>query len=164
MRPGAPLPGIDTRLLRDPGHLCALGFGTGLAPYAAGTCGTLVAIPIYLLMANWHWQVYLAIVVLLYGCGVWCTGRLARVLGVHDHPAIVWDEIVGFLLAMLAAPDVWWAIPLGFVLFRVLDILKPYPINAIDRQVPGGHGVMLDDLLAGVFTFIVLQTVYALTS
>ena len=142
--------------MRNPLHLLAFGFGSGLAPKAPGTFGTLAALPIYLLMQDLSLPVYLGLVVAGSLLGIWICGRTSRDLGVHDHGGIVWDEIIGYLLTMAFAPPgwVWWLV--GFVLFRFFDILKPWPIRWLDRQVAGGFGIMLDDLLAGVFAGIVM--------
>lgn len=144
-------------LLRDPGHLLAFGFGSGLARYAPGTFGTLAAIPLYLLMQGLSLALYLGITAALFALGVWICGRTARALGVHDAPSIVWDEVVGYLLVMAAAPHSLWAMVLGFLLFRVFDIAKPWPIRWVDRRVTGGIGIMLDDVLAAVPAWFLLQ-------
>jgi len=107
------------------------------------------------------WNVLAALVAVL--AGVWICGESARRLGVHDHPAIVWDEIAGMLIAMLAAPPAWWGPPLAFVLFRIFDIAKPWPIREIDHGMRGGAGIILDDVLAGVFAALVLLVVGYLT-
>ncbi len=148
---------IPSKLLLNPIDLLALGFGSGLVPVGPGTAGTVVAIPLYLLLQPLGLVVYLAIVVLAFVAGIGICAHTARRLGVHDHPAIVWDEIVGYLVTMTAAPGGWeWVIG-GFVLFRIFDIAKPWPIRWLDRHVHGGSGIMLDDLLAGVFAAAVMQ-------
>ena len=144
-------------LLRDPGHLLAFGFGSGLARQAPGTFGTLAAVPLYLLMRDLPLGMYLAVVAALFVLGIWLCGRTARALGVHDAPAIVWDEVVGYLLVMAAAPHAVWAVILGFVLFRLFDIAKPWPIRWVDRRVTGGFGIMLDDVLAALPAWLLLQ-------
>jgi phosphatidylglycerophosphatase A len=144
-------------LWRNPIHFLALGFGSGCAPFAPGTFGTLAAIPLYLLLQRLPLLPYLAVVGLAFGFGVWICGRAARDLGVHDHPSIVWDEVVGYWLTMTAAPPGWAWIVLGFALFRLFDILKPWPIQAADRRVGGGFGIMFDDVLAGVYAWLALQ-------
>jgi phosphatidylglycerophosphatase A len=148
---------IPPRLLLHPLDLLALGFGSGLVPRAPGTAGTLAAIPLYLLAAPLPPLYYLLLVVLLFLAGIGICAHAAGRLGVHDHPGIVWDEIVGYLVTMTLAPPGWVWIGLGFVLFRLFDILKPWPIRWCDRQVQGGFGIMLDDLLAGVCAAVVLQ-------
>jgi phosphatidylglycerophosphatase A len=145
---------------RNPIHFLAFGFGSGAAPYAPGTFGTLVAIPLYLLMAPLSLWIYVAIVVVMTMVGVWLCGVTSRDLGIHDHSGIVWDEIVGYLITMAAAPPGIGWIVVGFLLFRFFDILKPWPIRYIDQHVEGGWGIMLDDILAGVFSLLVLQVTY----
>jgi phosphatidylglycerophosphatase A len=143
--------------LGDPVHLLAVGLGSGLAPRAPGTAGTLVGVAAYAVLENLHWPVYVLICVLLAATGVFICGRTARDLGVHDHPAIVFDEVVGYLVTMVAAPPGWLWIGIGFVLFRFFDILKPWPISVLDRRIGGGVGIMVDDVLAGVFACALVQ-------
>ncbi|MEN8176241.1 MAG: phosphatidylglycerophosphatase A [Pseudomonadota bacterium] len=142
---------------RNPLHLLAFGLGAGLSPRAPGTFGTLVAVPLFLLMADLPLPVYLLLVVILFALGIPLCTRVSRDLGVHDHSGIVWDEIVGFLVTMTAAPAGWGSLVFGFLLFRLFDIWKPWPINALDRGVGGGLGIMLDDLLAGLYAAACLQ-------
>jgi phosphatidylglycerophosphatase A len=148
---------VPPGLLLDPVGFLALGFGSGLVPVGPGTAGTLVAIPVYLLLQPLNLAVYLAVVTLAFLAGIGICAHAANRLGVHDHPGIVWDEIVGYLVTMTAAPAGWEWVAGGFVLFRIFDIAKPWPIRWLDRQVHGGLGIMLDDLLAGVFAAAVLQ-------
>lgn len=145
----------------DPVHFLAFGFGLGRMPVAPGTFGTLAGIPFFLLLQPLSLAAYLACVAAMFLAGIWLCHRTARDLGVHDHPGIVWDEIVGYLVTMTAAPAGWPWLVLGFVLFRVFDILKPWPIRHFDRRVPGGLGIMLDDVLAGVFAAAIMQAVLA---
>jgi phosphatidylglycerophosphatase A len=145
------------RLLRNPVHLLSFGFGSGLAPKAPGTFGTLAAVPLYLLLSDVSLPVYLAVVVLGALLGIWLCGYTAHRLGEHDHPSIVWDEVVGYFITMIAAPAGWSWLLLGFLLFRLFDILKPWPIRWVDRHVHGGFGIMLDDVLAGAMAWLVLQ-------
>ena len=142
---------------RDPIHFLALGFGSGCAPKAPGTFGTLAAIPLYWLAQDLSLGIFVVLTALMFVLGIWLCERTAKDLGVHDHPAIVWDEIVGYFATMIAAPKGWLWIVLGFVLFRVFDILKPWPIKTVDRQVGGGFGIMFDDLLAAVYAWLLLQ-------
>ncbi|MES9897437.1 MAG: phosphatidylglycerophosphatase A [Sedimenticola sp.] len=142
---------------KNPIHLLAFGLGSGAAPKAPGTFGTLAAVPLYLLMQPLSPEIYLLLVILLFALGVWLCDRTSKDLGVHDHGGIVWDEWVGFLFTLwLAPPGFGWLVA-GFILFRLFDILKPWPIGWLDRQVAGGWGIMLDDMLAGLFGFILLQ-------
>lgn len=137
-------------LWRHPAHFLAFGGGAGLVPHAPGTAGSLVALPIFVLLAPLPLPVYLSLVAALFGIGVWACQRTERDLGVHDHPGIVWDEIVGQLVALTLAPvhAVWMLI--GFGLFRLFDIWKPFPIRWLNDRVSGGWGIMLDDLAAGI--------------
>lgn len=143
-------------VFRDPVHFLAFGFGAGLAPGAPGTWGTLVAVPIWLAIAELDLPLRFAAVVLVCLAGFWLCGESARRLGEHDHPGIVWDEIAGFLLAMLAAPAGWAWLVAGFCLFRLFDIWKPWPIRDLDRGLGGGLGIMMDDLVAGLFAAAVM--------
>lgn len=138
--------------MRKPTHLLAFGFGSGLLPKAPGTYGTLVGIPLYLMMQPLPLLFYLLLVALGFVAGLWICQRAAEDLGVHDHSGIVWDEIVGYLAAMAFAPPGWIWIAIGFLLFRLFDIFKPWPIRWIDRGVKGGLGIMLDDLAAGLYS------------
>ncbi|MDF9391819.1 MULTISPECIES: phosphatidylglycerophosphatase A family protein [Methylococcus] len=149
---------------QNPWTLIALGFGAGLAPWVPGTWGTLVAIPLYLLLVDTSPGVYSAVVIVLLGLGVVACGRCGRTLGEPDHPAIVWDEIVGFLLTMWGIAASWQNVLLGFVLFRFFDIVKPWPIRAIDRRTAGGWGVMLDDVAAGLLSSVILHILIAPSS
>ena len=148
----------------DPVHLLAFGFGAGLSPRAPGTVGTLVGVLIHIayIVFNTGFGPRVMIVVAIVLSGIWLCGQSAKRLGVHDHPGIVWDEIAGYLLAVLFVPDDWYWILAAFILFRVFDIAKPWPIGPIDKKVSGGFGIMLDDVIAGVFTAValgLLQTV-----
>lgn len=149
--------GIGFRQLRDPVILIATGFGSGLAPKAPGTAGTVVAIPLYLLMQPLPLISYLLITTCLFIAGIWICTYTAEKLGVHDHPSIVIDEIVGYLITMIAAPEGWLAIVAGFVLFRLLDAVKPWPISWFDRSIGGGLGIMIDDVIAGVIAMAIIQ-------
>ena len=140
----------------DPVHFLAFGFGAGLAPVAPGTFGTLVAVPIWLLLSDLALPLRSGAVGLVCLAGFWVCGESARRLGEHDHPGIVWDEIAGFLLAMLAAPEGWAWLAAGFCLFRLFDIWKPWPIRDLDRGLSGGTGIMMDDLVAGLFAAAVM--------
>ncbi len=143
-------------LLRDPVHLLAFGFGAGLSPYAPGTIGTLIAVPIVILVAQFGWITHLAFALAACFGGVYLCGESARRLDVHDHPGIVWDEIAGYTVTMLAAPpEPRWLLA-GFVLFRFFDIVKPSPIREADHSLRGGLGIMLDDIIAGIFAGAIL--------
>ncbi len=141
---------------RDPLLWLAFGLGTGLAPRAPGTAGTLLGVVLQLGLLWLPQLAYYSMVMLTILAGIGLCGYAARRLGVHDHPGIVWDEVAGFVLAMCFAPPGWQFLLAGFVLFRVFDIVKPWPIRWIDQRVQGGLGIMLDDLLAGLFTGVLL--------
>ena len=140
----------------DPVHFLAFGFGAGLSPWAPGTAGTLVAVPIGIVTYSLGLPVRFALVALIAAVGVWLCGESARRLNAHDHPGIVWDEIAGYLLAMLAAPPGWPWVVVGFGLFRLFDIVKPWPIKDLDHGLGGGVGIMLDDIVAGVYAAAVM--------
>lgn len=140
-------------------HFLAFGFGTGLAKKAPGTWGTLAGllfIPLLHLLPLWS---ALLLIGLASVFGVWLCGRVADDLGVHDHGGIVWDEMVGVWMTLILLPNSWPWWLLGFVVFRLLDILKPWPISLLDRHVAGGLGIMLDDMLAGVIAAALLYAV-----
>ena len=137
--------------LRKPYQLLAFGFGSGLAPKAPGTFGTLAAVPLYLLLQPLPLSLYLLLVAFGFVAGIWICEATSRDLGVHDHGGIVWDEIIGYWVTMSLAPAGWWWLVIGFLLFRFFDILKPWPIGWLDRRVTGGFGIMLDDLVAGLY-------------
>ncbi|WP_454780580.1 phosphatidylglycerophosphatase A family protein [Legionella sp. WA2022007384] len=144
-------------VFQDPIYFIAFGFGSGLMPTAPGTWGTLAAIPVYLLLMGSNWVVYLLFTLLAFLLGVWVCEKVSQDLGVHDYKGIVWDEVVGYLLTMFMAPHgVKWMI-CGFVLFRIFDIWKPQPIDYIDQKVRGGFGIMLDDVLAAVPAWLLMQ-------
>ncbi|WP_116473782.1 phosphatidylglycerophosphatase A family protein [Zobellella maritima] len=143
--------------LSNPVHLLALGFGSGLSPVMPGTMGTLAAIPLYWLIQGLPLGWYLALLVVGFIAGIWICNVATRAIGRHDHGAIVWDEIIGFGITMTAAPTGWWWILAGFVLFRLFDIIKPWPIRWFDRRIHGGFGIMLDDVIAGLFAWVCLQ-------
>ncbi|MCL1120261.1 MULTISPECIES: phosphatidylglycerophosphatase A family protein [Shewanella] len=147
--------------LKNPVHFLALGFGSGLAAKAPGTFGTLAAVPLYLLLAQLPLSWYLAVTLVCVLAGIYICDKAARDMGVHDHGAIVWDEVAGLLITMIAAPaGVLWLV-VGFVLFRLFDIIKPWPIRWLDAKVEGGFGIMIDDVLAGIFALIGVQALAA---
>jgi phosphatidylglycerophosphatase A len=135
--------------LSHPVHFLAFGMGAGCSPKAPGTMGTLVAVAIYLPLSLLPFWAYLATTLVVILAGIWICDWSARQLGVHDHPGIVWDEIAGYLVTMVAVPPGLLWILAGFVLFRFFDILKPWPISWLDKRVGGGLGIMLDDVVAG---------------
>ena len=143
-------------LFSNPSSFFGLGFGSGLSVVAPGTFGTMAAIPIYMILASLGQGVYFTVVVAAVFAGIQICGQTAKQLNSHDHPAIVWDELVGYLLTMLFVPMSLLNMALGFVLFRFFDIVKPWPIKWVDQRVRGGLGIMLDDLIAAVFSGLIL--------
>jgi len=134
----------------------ATGFGVGTVPIAPGTVGTLLAVPLYLVLSPVSLLLYLEILAVMLVVGLVVCQTASGILG-DDHPSIVWDEIVGFLITMFAAPRHWVWLIAGFLLFRLFDIWKPYPIRLIQDRVKGGPGTMFDDVLAGVYAWLALQ-------
>jgi len=153
-------PALAKLSLANPVHFLALGFGSGLAPKAPGTFGTLAALPLYWLMMDLSLTLFIAITVIITVVGFWICDKAANDMQVHDHGAIVWDEVAGMLITMIAAPVSLLSLVIGFALFRFFDILKPWPIKLLDRHVKGGFGIMIDDVLAGVFAAICLQLIH----
>lgn len=139
-----------------PAHVLAFGFGVGLARVAPGTCGTLAAWPLGWFLSGAHPAVALALIAVFFAAGVWACGLTARELGVHDHGAIVWDEMVAILVVAAVLPrELGWQLA-GLVAFRAFDIAKPPPIRWLERRYQGGFGVMIDDLLAAGYTLLLL--------
>jgi phosphatidylglycerophosphatase A len=147
-------------LVSHPAHFIALGFGCGLAPVAPGTVGTAAAIPLYWALALVLPPLAIAFLAIpLFFVGIWACGVTGRDLGVADHSAMVWDEIVAFLpLAALASSSLVLQ-ALAFVLFRLFDIWKPFPIRLLERELKGGLGVMADDLVAACYAYVVFAIV-----
>lgn len=157
-------PGRVRPNLRNPVHLLAFGFGSGLSPKAPGTAGTIVALLLYLPLSQLSLPLYIVVTAVATLLGIWLCGVTSRDLGVHDHGGIVWDEFAGFWITMIAAPAGWIWLVLGFILFRVLDILKPWPIKWVDSKIHGGIGIMLDDVLAGIMAALCLQAIWILSA
>lgn len=154
-------PALKRLSLKNPVHFLALGFGSGLAAKAPGTFGTIAAIPLVYLMSFLSLPVYIAITVLACVIGVYICDKASKDMQVHDHGAIVWDEVAGLMVTFIAAPASGWWLVLGFILFRFFDILKPWPIKWLDAKVHGGFGIMIDDIIAGVFSLICLHACIA---
>jgi phosphatidylglycerophosphatase A len=142
---------------RNPVQFLAFGFGSGLSPVAPGTAGTLAAIPLYYLMVQTGPLVYAMLVLLAAVVGCWICGTASRQLGVHDHGGIVWDEFVGYWITMWLLPPDWIWVLAGFLVFRVYDVVKPWPVGWLDRRVEGGLGIMADDILAGIMACLTLH-------
>ncbi len=149
-------PGLPRKVMTDPVNFLAFGFGTGLAPFAPGTFGSLPGVLLFWLTMDFGLYVQLGVVAVLVIAGVWICGESARRIGVHDHGGIVWDEIAGMYVTLLAAPISFVGWVLAFVLFRVMDIVKPWPIRDLDHRIEGGLGIMLDDLVAALYAAVLL--------
>lgn len=147
--------------MANPVHFLAFGLGSGLAPVAPGTFGTLAAMPLWWLCAQLPLVGYVLVTALVVAVGPYLCGKTSRDMQVHDHPGIVWDEFAGLLITMVAVPVSWGAALAGFILFRLFDVIKPWPISWLDRRVQGGLGIMADDLLAGVYAALCLQIMLA---
>jgi phosphatidylglycerophosphatase A len=146
------------QVFTHPVHFLAYGFGAGLSPKAPGTMGTVVAVPIYLLLVMYASSaMYLAVLVAALLAGIFICGYTAGKMGIDDPKGVVWDEIVGYLITMLGLPLGWFWVLAGFLLFRLFDIWKPWPIRWADRHIKGGFGIMLDDVIAAVFACVLLN-------
>ncbi len=152
-------PGFDKS---SPVHWLAFGFGSGFASKAPGTLGSAAATLLYLPLAELPLTIYCVLVALGFLAGVWICGSTSTQLGVHDHGGIVWDEFVGVWITLTAVPPNLSGMLFGFLLFRLLDIVKPWPINWADRMVHGGFGIMLDDAIAGILASACLQAGFLL--
>lgn len=147
---------LAREVLTDPVNFVAFGFGTGLAPFAPGTVGSLLGVLLAWLLLDAGLFAQIGTGLFLCAAGVWICGESARRIGVHDHGGIVWDEICGMYVTLLVAPATATAWILGFLLFRGFDILKPWPIRDLDHRLGGGLGIMLDDLAAALYALILL--------
>ena len=144
-------------LFQHPAHFFALGFGSGLAPKAPGTFGTLIGVPLYWLIASHSFSFQLTLIAFLFTLGIYLCDVAGRNLGVSDHGSIVWDEIVAMMLVLAFTPPYWSWWFIAFLLFRLFDIWKPAPIRQCDAKLKGGFGVMFDDLLAAIYAIISLK-------
>lgn len=151
--------------LKNPWHLLATGFGSGLSPIIPGTMGTLAAVPFYLLLVQLPLPLYIVTVIVSCVIGIKICQVTSDDMGVHDHGSIVWDEFAGFWITMLVVPLLnlnaldWKWLVTGFVLFRFFDMVKPWPIGWLDKRVHGGLGIMVDDIVAGIMAGITLYLV-----
>lgn len=150
---------LPASIWRNPKNFLAVGFGAGASPIMPGTMGTFIGMLFFMTLSEASLWNYLLITLVAFIVGIWLCGSTARDFNEHDHPGIVWDEIVGYLVAMIGLPfSLPWMFA-GFFLFRAFDIFKPWPIKFLDNYVKGGFGIMVDDLVAGVYTLIVMQFV-----
>lgn len=151
---------IPRSLWKNPLYFIAFGFGSGAVPKAPGTAGTVVGVLFYLVMQDLPLTYYIILVVLFFIFGCYICGITEKAIGVKDYSGIVWDEVVGYLVGMIHAPRGWFWVLIGFVLFRLFDVLKPWPIKLVERYLQGGFSVMLDDVLAAVPVFLIIQLSY----
>lgn len=150
---------LSSKVWQNPIYFIAFGFGSGLSPIVPGTCGTIAAIPVYWLLSTCTWPIYAILTCCAFGLGVFVSNVVTKDLGEHDYKGIVWDEVVGYLITMFMVPKgIFWVIA-GFFLFRLFDIWKPGPIAWIDKRVQGGLGIMLDDVLAAIPAWAILQAI-----
>lgn len=148
--------------LKNPVHFLALGFGSGLAPKMPGTFGTVAALPLVIVSTMFlDLTAYMAITLIASVVGIWLCGKTASDMGVHDDSSIVWDEIAGMMIAMIAIPLTWQNLLIAFALFRLFDILKPWPISLLDKNLHGGLGIMLDDIVAGMAALAIMHSLLA---
>ncbi|MBV7434074.1 phosphatidylglycerophosphatase A [Cardiobacteriaceae bacterium TAE3-ERU3] len=162
------MPTSFSALIKQPIHFLAFGLGSGLITPAPGTWGTVAGTLLFLpfapyLIGTWAGA---ALLIVSFIIGIYLCGKTAQDLGVHDFGGIVWDEFVGVWLALVCLPPVlverWgllWSALAAFALFRLFDIIKPPPIGWIDKHAPGGFGIMIDDIIAGVFALGVLWVI-----
>lgn len=148
---------VPASAFRNPVHFLAIGLGSGAAPKAPGTFGTMMGLLLFWPLSHLPLTAYLVWLVLAALLGIYLCGKTARDWQVHDHGGIVWDEFVGLWITLIAVPVTWYWLLAGFVLFRLFDIWKPWPIRLLDRHVHGGFGIMIDDMLAGVFAWLCLM-------
>ena len=154
------MPKLDIKfLLSHPAHFFALGFGSGLVAKAPGTFGTLVGFPLFWLISSYVIHLQLLIITALFLIGIYFCNKTSKDLGVADHGAIVWDEIVAIMLVLTFTPGYWFWWLLAFAMFRLFDIWKPFPIRQFDMKLKGGFGVMFDDLLAAVYAIISIKAI-----
>ena len=145
------------QIWRNPIHFIACGFGVGAIPWAPGTFGTLAAIPFYIWMSRASLFLYLVITIAYCLLSAYTTHITCEEIGIHDHPSTVSDEYAGFFVTMIGVAPSFLSIILGFILFRIFDILKPWPISWLDKNVHGGVGIVIDDVVAGVCSCIILH-------
>lgn len=156
------IPPVPKAVWRNPLYFIAFGFGSGAMPFAPGTFGTLMAIPFYFLVHELPLPFYLLFVLLFIVASAWISDIVSKKIHYHDHPGMCIDEFAGFFVTMIAAPSGWLWIAIGFLLFRLFDIWKPWPIGWIDKKIHGGIGMILDDVVAGIFAMVVMQGVWCI--
>ncbi|HJP50523.1 MAG: phosphatidylglycerophosphatase A [Pseudomonadales bacterium] len=146
-----------SKVFSDPWYFLAMGCGSGLVPKMPGTAGSLLALVFYFILAQAGTWLYATVVLIALGFGVWLCDRVARDMQMKDPSSIVWDEFVGVWIALFMLPGGWYWVLAGFVLFRFFDILKPWPVNWLDENLTGGAGIMMDDVVAAIYSLIIVQ-------
>ena len=146
---------IPDGIFEKPLYFIAFGFGVGIIPFAPGTFGTLFAVFLYSLLPTLSFSSHLIITVIITMLSIFICDKVSREIELHDHPGMCLDEFPGFFVSMLFAPAGWVGLISAFLLFRFFDIIKPWPINWIDKNVHGGFGMVLDDVLAGVYVSVI---------
>ena len=139
--------------------LSAAGFGIGFVPFAPGTAGTLAGIPLFFILSSFSWYGYLFLLACFTGAAVYLAGAAEVLFGKKDPPCIVIDEIAGFLWTMLWVSSTLVHVLLGFILFRAFDIIKPFPVRSFQDKLPGGYGIVGDDVMAGIYSNLALRIV-----
>lgn len=157
-----PIPPVPKAVWYNPLYFIGFGLGSGAAPFAPGTFGTLMAIPFYLLLRPLPLLYYLLFTIIFIAASSWLCDYLSRQLHEHDHPGMCIDEFAGFFVTMINAPHGWGWVLLGFLLFRLFDVWKPWPIRYIDEKIHGGFGMVLDDVIAGLFGMTIIQFIHCL--
>ena len=147
---------VPRSMWTNPIEFVACGFGVGAIPWMTGTFGAMLGVVFYLFLSRFSVLTYSIITLVLFIFGVVICDITSRRFDTCDHPATVWDEVVGFLFVMIAIPKIWYFILMGFVLFRIFDIWKPWPINWLEKNIRGGLGVMIDDIIAALYAWVVL--------
>jgi phosphatidylglycerophosphatase A len=156
-RSNKPIPPIPAAVWKNPLYFIAFGCGSGAIPFAPGTFATLAAIPFYLLMRPLPLLSYIMLVIVFCIFSAWVSDKISIETQTHDHPGLCIDEFAGFFVTMTYAPSGWQWVLLGFILFRFFDIYKPWPICLIDETVHGGVGMVLDDVIAGFASCLIIQ-------
>jgi phosphatidylglycerophosphatase A len=156
------IPPIPAKVWRNPWYFIAFGLGSGAMPFAPGTFGTLMAIPFYLLLRQLPLLYYISFVLIFIIFASILSDKISKDTSTHDHPGMCIDEFAGFFVTMVNAPVGWQWILLGFIFFRFFDIVKPWPINIIDKKMQSGFGMILDDVLAGIYAFTIIQIINSL--
>jgi len=153
------IPPIPETVWQKPLPFIAFGLGSGTIPFAPGTFGTLICVPFYLALQPISTLSYCLITLFVIFASIWICGKVSRDINIQDHQGMCLDEVPGFFVTMIHAPQGWQWVLLGFALFRLFDIWKPWPIRYVDKNIHGGFGMIFDDVLAGVYAFVIMQII-----